>query len=71
MDGATQENASLVGQAGQAAQALSERAQDLQRAVGAFKLDDEPAPVAAHPQPARAAARSPQRNEVRVLALTD
>ncbi len=41
MDGATQENASLVGQAGQAAQALSERARDLQLAVGAFKLDDD------------------------------
>ncbi|MEF9999408.1 MAG: methyl-accepting chemotaxis protein [Comamonas sp.] len=41
MDGATQENASLVGQAGHAAQALSERARDLQLAVGAFKLDDE------------------------------
>jgi len=43
MDGATQENASLVGQAGHAAQALSERVQDLQRAVGAFKLDDDDA----------------------------
>ncbi|MEG1768784.1 MAG: methyl-accepting chemotaxis protein [Comamonas sp.] len=41
MDGATQENASLVGQAGHAAQALSERARDLQLAVGAFKLDDD------------------------------
>ena len=70
MDGATQENASLVGQAGQAAQALSERAQDLQLAVGAFKLDDEPAPVA-YRLPERAAARSPQRNDVRILALTD
>ncbi len=71
MDGATQENASLVGQAGQAAQALSERAQDLQLAVGAFKLDDEPAPAAYRSVPERAAARSPQRNEVRILALTD
>ncbi|MOA61606.1 hypothetical protein D3C78_1867880 [compost metagenome] len=43
MDGATQENATLVGQAGHAAQALSERVQDLQRAVGAFKLDDDDA----------------------------
>ncbi len=41
MDGATQENASLVGQAGHAAQALSERARDLQLAVGALKLDDD------------------------------
>jgi methyl-accepting chemotaxis protein len=43
MDGATQENASLVGQAGQAAQGLSQRVQELQRAVGAFKLEEEPA----------------------------
>ena len=72
MDGATQENASLVGQAGQAAQALSERAQDLQLAVGAFKLDDEPAPVAYRPSLERSsAARGPQRNAVRILALTD
>ncbi|MCT9809537.1 methyl-accepting chemotaxis protein [Acidovorax sp. Be4] len=73
MDGATQENASLVGQAGQAAQALSERAQDLQLAVGAFKLDDEPAPapVAYRPSLERTAARGPQRNAVRILALTD
>ena len=56
MDGATQENASLVGQAGHAAQALSERARDLQLAVGAFKLDDDDAvpvvvarPIAARP----------------------
>jgi len=46
MDGATQENASLVGQAGQAAQGLSQRVQELQRAVGAFRLEEEPAVVA-------------------------
>jgi methyl-accepting chemotaxis protein len=38
MDGATQQNAALVEQAASAASALSERAQELQRAVGAFKL---------------------------------
>ena len=58
MDGATQENASLVSQAGHAAQALSARAQDLQEAVGAFKLEAEEAqPVAAgqhvHAEPQR------------------
>ncbi len=42
MDSATQENAALVQQASRAASALSERAQDLEQAVGAFKLDDEP-----------------------------
>ena len=35
----TQENAALVHQAARAAEALSGRANDLQRAVGAFKLD--------------------------------
>ncbi|MET1116826.1 MAG: methyl-accepting chemotaxis protein [Comamonas sp.] len=45
MDGATQENATLVGQAGHAAQALSQRVQDLQRAVGAFKLEEEEEPA--------------------------
>jgi len=39
MDGATQENAALVHQAQRAAEALDGRAADLQRAVGAFKLD--------------------------------
>ncbi len=39
MDGTTQQNAALVQQAARAAAALDERAQDLQRAVGAFKLD--------------------------------
>lgn len=42
MDSATQENAALVHQASRAASALSERAQELEQAVGAFKLDDEP-----------------------------
>ncbi|MGV3679864.1 MAG: methyl-accepting chemotaxis protein [Acidovorax sp.] len=39
MDSATQQNGALVQQAASAASALSSRAQDLQRAVGAFKLD--------------------------------
>jgi methyl-accepting chemotaxis protein len=38
MDGATQQNAALVEQAASAASALSDRSQELQRAVGAFKL---------------------------------
>ena len=46
MDGSTQENAALVVQAAQAASALSARASDLQRAVGAFKLDEDDAPLA-------------------------
>ncbi len=41
MDGATQHNAALVQQATQAAAALTERAGDLQQAVGAFKLEDD------------------------------
>jgi len=55
MDGATQENATLVGQAGHASQALSERVQDLQRAVGAFKLDDELQPLLTAGAPKRTA----------------
>ncbi|ADX47520.1 methyl-accepting chemotaxis sensory transducer [Paracidovorax avenae ATCC 19860] len=39
MEGTTQQNAALVQQASRAATALNDRAQDLQRAVGAFKLD--------------------------------
>ncbi|MBV8250365.1 MAG: methyl-accepting chemotaxis protein [Comamonas sp.] len=41
MDGTNQENAALVMQATQAAIALNARTQDLQQAVGAFKLDDD------------------------------
>ena len=40
MDGSTQQNASLVIQAAQAATSLNARAADLQRAVGAFSLED-------------------------------
>ena len=41
MDSTNQENAALVMQATQAATALNARTQDLQQAVGAFKLDDD------------------------------
>lgn len=47
MDSTNQENAALVMQASQAAAALNARTQDLQQAVGAFKLDDEPMPALA------------------------
>ena len=57
MDSTNQENAALVMQATQAAAALNARTQDLQQAVGAFKLDDddeaEPMPS---PRPAMAPA---------------
>lgn len=53
MDGATQQNAALVQQAAQAASALTERARELQKAVGAFKLDDDGA-APALPAPAEA-----------------
>ncbi len=43
MDSTNQENAVLVQQATQAAGALNARTQDLQQAVGAFRLDDEEA----------------------------
>ena len=43
MDSTNQENAALVMQATQAAAALNARTQDLQQAVGAFKLDDDEA----------------------------
>ena len=44
MDSTNQENAALVMQATQAAAALNARTQDLQQAVGAFKLDDDESP---------------------------
>lgn len=47
MDSTNQQNAALVMQASQAAAALNARTQDLQQAVGAFKLDDEPMPALA------------------------
>jgi methyl-accepting chemotaxis protein len=53
MDGATQQNAALVQQAARAATELTDRARELERAVGAFKLDDDDAPA----QPPSAALR--------------
>ena len=44
MNGATQQTATLVQHAATTASALSAQAQDLERAVGAFKLDDEAPP---------------------------
>ncbi|QXZ09977.1 HAMP domain-containing protein [Comamonas sp. Y33R10-2] len=58
MDSTNQENAALVMQATQAAAALNARTQDLQNAVGAFRLDDAeppalaPVTVMAAPRPA-------------------
>ncbi|GKS83372.1 methyl-accepting chemotaxis protein [Acidovorax sp. SUPP1855] len=49
MDGATQQNAAMVEAAARAASVLSERANDLQRAVGAFKLDDDDTPALGSP----------------------
>ncbi|MDR2299140.1 MAG: methyl-accepting chemotaxis protein [Comamonas sp.] len=47
MDSTNQENAVLVQQATQAAGELNARTQDLQQAVGAFKLDDDDMPALA------------------------
>ncbi|RGE46687.1 methyl-accepting chemotaxis protein [Comamonas testosteroni] len=47
MDSTNQENAALVLQAAQTAGELNARTQDLQHAVGAFKLDDETPPALA------------------------
>ncbi|MEG0201165.1 MAG: methyl-accepting chemotaxis protein, partial [Comamonas sp.] len=52
MDSTNQENAVLVQQATQAAAALNARTQDLQQAVGAFKLDEEDAAQVAWQRPA-------------------
>jgi methyl-accepting chemotaxis protein len=54
MDGATQQNAALVQQAAQAAASLSARARELERAVGAFKLDDDEPPSQPQQQPVAA-----------------
>ncbi|WP_454737555.1 methyl-accepting chemotaxis protein [Cupriavidus necator] len=48
MDAVTQQNAALVEQAASASQALAGQATELQHVVGEFKLDAEPAAVAAH-----------------------
>ena len=62
MDSTNQENAALVMQATQAAAALNARTQDLQQAVGAFKLDDDDAAatmLSLHPAMAPAGRRAP------------
>ena len=70
MDSTNQENAVLVQQATQAAGELNARTQDLQQAVGAFRLDDEEAsahvpflaPAAAAPRARRPARRRHRRD---------
>ena len=62
MDSTNQENAALVMQATQAAAALNARTQDLQLAVGAFKLDDDDAAapmLSLHPVLAPTVLRAP------------
>ena len=62
MDSTNQENAALVMQATQAAAALNARTQDLQQAVGAFKLDDDDAAapmLSLHPVLAPTGLRAP------------
>lgn len=74
MDSTNQENAALVMQATQAAAALNARTQDLQQAVGAFKLDDDEAPglaPAAMPAPRRAAAAQAQPARAPELAYEE
>jgi len=74
MDSTNQENAALVMQATQAAAALNARTQDLQQAVGAFKLDDDEAPglaPAAMPAPRRAAAAQAQPSRAPELAYEE
>jgi len=74
MDSTNQENAALVMQATQAAAALNARTQDLQQAVGAFKLDDDEAPglaPAAMPAPRRAAAAQAQLARAPELAYEE
>ena len=74
MDSTNQENAALVMQATQAAAALNARTQDLQQAVGAFKLDDDEAPglaPAAMPAPRRAATAQAQPARAPELAYEE
>ncbi|MEB5965707.1 MULTISPECIES: methyl-accepting chemotaxis protein [Comamonas] len=74
MDSTNQENAALVMQATQAAAALNARTQDLQQAVGAFKLDDDEAPAlapAAMPAPRRASTVQAQPARARELAYEE
>lgn len=70
MDSTNQENAALVMQATQAAAALNARTQDLQQAVGAFKLDDDEAPgLAPFAMPAPRGAVATQARPARAREL--
>ena len=70
MDSTHQENAALVMQATQAAAALNARTQDLQQAVGAFKLDDDESPgLAPSAMPAPRAAVATQARPARAREL--
>ncbi|BDR07499.1 hypothetical protein CTTA_1234 [Comamonas testosteroni] len=70
MDSTNQENAALVMQATQAAAALNARTQDLQQAVGAFKLDDDESPgLAPSAMPAPRGAGAAQARPVRAREL--
>ncbi|CUA90383.1 methyl-accepting chemotaxis protein [Comamonas thiooxydans] len=74
MDSTNQENAALVMQATQAAAALNARTQDLQQAVGAFKLDDDESPgltPSAMPAPRRAGAAQARPARARELAYEE
>ena len=74
MDSTNQENAALVMQATQAAAALNARTQDLQQAVGAFKLDDDESPglaPAAMPAPRTAVATPARPARARELAYEE
>ena len=74
MDSTNQENAALVMQATQAAAALNARTQDLQQAVGAFKLDDDESPglaPSAMPAPRGAGAAQARPARARELAYEE
>ena len=74
MDSTNQENAALVMQATQAAAALNARTQDLQQAVGAFKLDDDESPClapSAMPAPRGAGAAQARPARARELAYEE
>ena len=74
MDSTNQENAALVMQATQAAAALNARTQDLQQAVGAFKLDDDESPAlapSAMPAPRGALAAQARPARARELAYEE
>jgi methyl-accepting chemotaxis protein len=74
MDSTNQENAALVMQATQAAAALNARTQDLQQAVGAFKLDDDESPglaPSAMPAPRGAVAAQARPARARELAYEE